>query len=469
MPVIEQDITDHDSLFLGPTQRSAADINAARSDEFVVNSRGQRIHMRSSWPPGGPAAARGVVFGLHGYGAHISRPPQVYLAQQLSAAGLAYVALDFHGHGYSEGTRGLVQAPAHLLDDALSGVLALYELQEVADGSATSSSAAAGATGGAGAAAVKPDSRKHHVQHSLAGSDLPLFVLGHSMGGGTALLLSNVLAHGASSAAVAAVSSGAPYLLPPDRAARLAATAQRHFAGAALLCPVVEALVPPAARALFVSPLAALLPSASLPVSIMDENESNHKVWASKRYRQYLKDDGFPSNPHGLSYGGNIRFRTLSTILSVAGAVQATIPQASFPFLILHDMENGGDVVVPASGSRLFVEGAPSASKALVNVPGGLHDLLANKPDGTARLLVEWFAAQLPRLPAAAAGEASAASASLPAAAPVTAAAAAEGGSTADGAASGSAAVGGAGALPAAPSTDAASDADADAAATGAS
>lgn len=205
------------------------------------------------------------------------------------------------------------------------------------------------------------------------------------MGGGAALLLSNVLANGA------AATAATPFFAA-HRAALERAVLPR-FRGAVLLCPVVRMAIPGWARALLVSPLAALLPESTLPAALFDENSGNAQVWAGTAYRRYIEADGWPRNPAGLSYGQNIRFRTLASILELAAAVQASLPQAAFPFLVLHD--EPGDVVVPFAGSQELHDAAPARSKALVRVPGGLHDILANRVHEATREITSWLRAQL--------------------------------------------------------------------------
>jgi alpha-beta hydrolase superfamily lysophospholipase len=276
------------------------------------------------------------------------------VATELAKAGFVYVTLDFHGHGYSEGSRGLVADPLHLVDDVISALSVLY--------------AAGGTT---------PDGSG---RRSLA--ELPLYVMGHSMGGGTALLACNILQHGADAVTP----------LPPsftDNLALFESTICPAFRGAILVCPVVDMGVSPTIRDWVVGSLAWLLPQGSVPTWMMNENDSNHLVWASRRYRTYIHADGFPYNPAGLSFGGNIYFRTLSTVLNLSKRVLATLPQATFPFVVFHDED--GDIVVPAAGSARLLREAPATSKTLEPVPGGLHDILANRVVHFTTKTLDWL------------------------------------------------------------------------------
>ena len=112
-------------------------------------ARGRRISWRDYELEGAPA--RGVVVIAHGFGEHSGRYEHV--AERLQREEYAVYALDHHGHGKSEGTRGRIS-----FADAVSDLDRLFDL----------------------AAERHPDQ--------------PVFLLGHSMGG--ALALRYALAHG---------------------------------------------------------------------------------------------------------------------------------------------------------------------------------------------------------------------------------------------------------------------------------
>jgi alpha-beta hydrolase superfamily lysophospholipase len=94
------------------------------------------------WMPERGTAVRGVVLLVHGLGEHIGRYEA--LAQTLNAWGFAVRGYDQHGHGESAGVPGGLPEDSRLLDD----------LAEVVD----------------------------HTRSRMA-PDLPLILLGHSLGG----------------------------------------------------------------------------------------------------------------------------------------------------------------------------------------------------------------------------------------------------------------------------------------------
>ena len=343
-------------LLRGASNIIPAAIHLPRGDEFVLNSRGQRLHVRTSWPVDA-ASTHCCVLAMHGYGAHSNRPTFRALGESLSSKGIAFVSFDFHGHGYSEGERGLVESPLNLVDDALCVLLALY------------SSAASGMTS--------------NIARSAAG--LRLFVLGHSMGGGTALVVSHMLGRG-----IMSIIKTPLFDFHSDTITRDIST---FFGGAMLLAPVAGAsAVPGCVRHLVLRPLSFMFPKACLPTCILNENKMNALVWSSPAYRSYIETDGFPANPAGLSYGGNIRFITGASILALGDLVLASTAHASFPFIILHDPD--GDIALPITGSEALATASPSTDKMLVRVPHALHDLLANKPTVVIRILQEWILAR---------------------------------------------------------------------------
>ena len=68
---------------------------------------------------------------------------------------------------------------------------------------------------------------------------------------------------------------------------------------------------------LLVKILASIMPYAKMPTCIMDDNDYNCCIWKYNNYIQYILDDCYPNNPNGLTYGDNIQFGTLSSILQM--------------------------------------------------------------------------------------------------------------------------------------------------------
>lgn len=104
-------------------------------------SDGENIALHE-WPLPRGSAVRGVVLVVHGLGEHAGR--YATLAAHLNAWGFAVRSYDQYGHGESGGARGGLPSPQRLLED-LADVI--------------------------------------EATHQRFGGDLPLIVLGHSLGG----------------------------------------------------------------------------------------------------------------------------------------------------------------------------------------------------------------------------------------------------------------------------------------------
>lgn len=326
--------------------------NISRSEEYTMNNRQQKLHIRSIWPT---TSCKGVVFFMHGYGAHSNRPTLHYLGQLFSSNNYTLLSMDFHGHGYSEGERGLVVDPCHLIDDVLCVLLALYGLHQ----------------------------NQSNIKRTIKG--LPIFFMGHSMGGGIAIVVSHLLHCTSLTDSENTHLKTKLFLTYQDF---LTKEITPNHRGTLLFCPVIQLS---SAQSLVQRVLygpASFYPTSSLPVWIFDENSLNHLCWSSPLYQKYIIQDGFPSNPTGLSYGGNIQLGTLYSLFKLADVVERIIHLTCFPFIVFHDPN---DTTVPISGSQMFGRNSKSTDKMLVEVYDGLHDLLANKIVEIGELCVQWM------------------------------------------------------------------------------
>ena len=115
------------------------------------------------WSPpkkdGKDARIRGVAVVYHGFGAHSLYPTVRYASSLLAESGLLVYGLDFPGHGASPGKRGLIKSVDDLIDDGIA--VALH---------------------------AKTDSSKRGDYKQL-----PLFLVGSSMGGAIALAVANAI------------------------------------------------------------------------------------------------------------------------------------------------------------------------------------------------------------------------------------------------------------------------------------
>jgi alpha-beta hydrolase superfamily lysophospholipase len=245
---------------------------------------GLQLYYRRWLPPGEPAA---VVVIVHGVGEHGGRYAAV--AEKFCRHGYAAYALDLRGHGNSAGDRVLVAAFAEYLDD----------LDSLLDRLAT----------------------RH--------PDLPVYLLGHSMGG-------------------AVVTQLALRGRPEIRGLILSAAALRI---AGNLFPLLRKLAGLFSR---------LMPRLRLVRLGSGRLSRDPQVIADFRSDPLVFHDRFP-------------VRTGAEILQAAQAIQRRMESIELPLLILHGT---GDFVTDPKGSWELYTRARSADRTLKLYQGLYHDLL---------------------------------------------------------------------------------------------
>lgn len=396
--------------------RSADDAhNLPLSSDYFVNTRGQRIQYRITWPTCDITQMQGVIVFMHGYAAHTNRPIQRFLTQKFISQQYAYVTFDFHSHGYSDGeAHALISSAEDLVNDCLQLLLVLFGASSEAGiaqfhckHNAMLTTISSDTVGNTSDEAATSSSR------SVLTNPLPFHLIGHSMGGGIALLTANILQQSPTQA-----------LFSTDYARQyqhiITSVLSKQFSGIMLCCPLIEILnnskflpipssgkeeapvsnspprppattsTPPEApsnswqdylRDNMVDFFAFWYPKNTIPDIFMNDNKMNEQIWAYEKYRLYIENDP-------LSYHGNIRFLTLKTMLEISNQVQRIIPQIDFPFLVLHDSQ---DAIVSVNGIMNLLRHCKSTRKAYIEVAGGLHDILANRIEFTTDTMVQWL------------------------------------------------------------------------------
>jgi alpha-beta hydrolase superfamily lysophospholipase len=268
-------------------------------------ARGTSHLYTQSWQP--DDNARAAILLVHGLGEHSGR--YAYLAKHCTDRGFAVHTLDHYGHGKSDGQRGFVERFSVYID----GVRALLE----------------------------------RVQRDRP--DLPLFLVGHSMGG----LI------------------GAAFLLE----------AQAEFRAGALSGPALRTPDAPSRLLRFVNRvLSVLAPTAPLigldPAGVSRDPEV---------VRAYVSDP--------LVHHGKLSARLLAEMLAAMDDTLRRASEISLPLLILHGEQ---DQLTCPSGSRDFHERVMSADKVLKIYPELYHEIF-NEPEKDAVLtdLTDWLENQL--------------------------------------------------------------------------
>ncbi|CAH1270034.1 MGLL [Branchiostoma lanceolatum] len=276
----------------------------------IVNSDGQYLYCRT-WEPTLQAGQklRALLFLSHGRGSHCGVLGPI-LAQLLNSHGFLVFSHDHVGHGQSEGERLYVENFDILARDILQ-----------------------------------------HVDVMRARyPDVPIFVLGHSMGG----------------------------------CAAITASCRRpgQFAGMVLTSPAIDNsctssyLYWALALALY-----KIHPNMELPWSPSELTKDDEKI------KMLLEDP--------LKSGSAKTMRLAMPILYAMVATQSLLPEFDCPFLVMHGKD---DKIADVSGSWKLYHQARSRDKEIKVYPNCRHVLLLETPDDVEKVkqdILDWFLARL--------------------------------------------------------------------------
>ena len=267
---------------------------------------GLTLATRRWWPHPEPKAAVALV---HGIGEHSGR--YAHVATHLMLHGYAVFAFDLRGHGRSEGEP---RAYVASFDDYVADL----------------------------------DRFLSHVRAETGG--LPLFLMGHSLGGGIAAYY--VTERGTGGLAGLVLSSAA-LKIPAD------------------LSPVLQKMA---------GFLSKHVPK--LPLTKLDPAELSRDPAVARAYTE---------DP--LVYSGGLRPRVGAEVLRVAEHVQAHADALTLPLYLFHGT---GDTITDPEGSRLLYERAVTEDKALKLYDGLLHETM-NEPERDEVLtdLTDWLDAHV--------------------------------------------------------------------------
>ncbi len=264
--------------------------------------------------------ARAVIVVVHGIHEHSAR--YAHVGARLAAAGFAVYAADHRGHGRSDGRRANIERMALILDDLKSFVRFAAE--------------------------------RH--------PSLPVFMVGHSLGGLIALhyALDDYGALDCGALDCGATGSGST-TLDGLVVSGPAVTATAGSALARRLAGVLSALVP------------------NLGVAALDADQKISRD--PEVVRAYREDP--------LVYRGRIKARTGAEILAAMQRLPAQLPRLSMPLLLLHGTE---DQICPPADSALVHDTVSSPDRTLRRYPGLYHEVF-NEPEREAILtdLICWL------------------------------------------------------------------------------
>jgi acylglycerol lipase len=274
---------------------------------------GRRIFWRS-WTPD-DAAARAVIVLVHGLGEHSGRYDHV--VARLVAEGYAVNAVDHRGHGRSDGPRAFIED----MDDVVADVDTLVDR----------------------AVAAQPG--------------VPVFMLGHSMGG--LIALRYALAH------------------------------QERLAGLILSAPLAQLDSVPKPLELVARTLSVIAPRA--PVIAIDSGLVSRDPAVVADYR---------ADP--LVHHGKVPARTAVQLATTVERLPETVGAITIPTLILYGTADG---LCPPAGSVMLGERIGASDKTVTAYEGLFHEIL-NEPERETVLddITGWLGARVGTPAADAAG-----------------------------------------------------------------
>lgn len=264
----------------------------------LVNADGQYLFCRYWKPSGTPKA---LIFVSHGAGEHCGRYDE--LAQMLKGLDMMVFAHDHVGHGQSEGERMVVSDFQVFVRDVLQHV--------------------------------------DTVQKDHPG--VPVFLLGHSMGGAISILA--------------------------------AAERPTHFSGMVLISPLV--LASPESASTF-KVLAAKVLNLVLP------NMSLGRIDSSVLSRNKSEVDLYDSDPLICRAGVKVCFGI--QLMNAVSRVERAMPKLTLPFLLL---QGSADRLCDSKGAYLLMESSRSQDKTLKMYEGAYHVLHKELPEVTNSVLHE--------------------------------------------------------------------------------
>lgn len=264
----------------------------------LVNADGQYLFCRYWKPSGTPKA---LIFVSHGAGEHCGRYDE--LAQMLKGLDMLVFAHDHVGHGQSEGERMVVSDFQVFVRDVLQHV--------------------------------------DTIQKDYP--DVPIFLLGHSMGGAISILV--------------------------------AAERPTYFSGMVLISPLVLTN-PESASTLKV--LAAKLLNFVLP------NLTLGRIDSSVLSRNKSEVDLYDSDPLVCRAGLKVCFGI--QLLNAVSRVERAMPRLTLPFLLL---QGSADRLCDSKGAYLLMESSRSQDKTLKMYEGAYHVLHKELPEVTNSVLHE--------------------------------------------------------------------------------
>lgn len=324
-----------------------------QSSGFFMDSSRLRWHVRSELPPGGSRAIRATLIYCHGMNSHTNSRHVGELFAKLAAPGLAVIAADLPGHGYSEGKRGLVEDWSTIFEE-------LQRFTEMLLGKTQKS--------------IEPGTFDVGVPHDALQviRTVPLFLCGFSMGGMIATYL-------------------ALYLQENPRI-------KSQLRGITLISPAISVPLPPrTVQAVLRNLVVPLFKTCEMP-TVLSSSSKPRPTWSFNMNdpkqlhiaEMDIRDCGYRFPKVGLGWSKAMLWGTAGAFSEVFAVIAEDLELVEFPFLILHDPM---DKVTSFAGSEQMMQLAPSKDKTLVRMDGSRHAIIYTDQDKAVAQITSWILA----------------------------------------------------------------------------
>lgn len=242
------------------SDKPISQLNLPKSEEYIVNSRNQKLHVRSFLPDDKNVTM--LVIYLHGYSAHNNQPWMPVLAKEFTDQNIGLISFDFHGHGYSDGFPVHVEKHEDLVDDCLCLISELYF------------TAKSGGSGGKGILLQR-------------GFSCPFVICGQSLGGVVTIATGLELQY------IKEKTSKNTYSDAFTSIAEL-------FKGCVILCPAISLDLPPQIVLSFLEHcVLPVVPRVKIP-SCIAQPPLDREVVFHEDYFDYVGKDNITSDPPGM-------------------------------------------------------------------------------------------------------------------------------------------------------------------------